>query len=189
MKLTRERKVLGAVLGLGLGALAVDRLFLASSASGPADAEAAAAYAVTPSKLPAAAAASLLHDAAGGSPDTIARRLREHAQAMRLQPDTSRDAFCPSPAWVSPPARGPAVVAPAGTPASGLGAFVQAHRLEAVMGGGAGGEETGIAIIDGQAYRVGQVIDGMQLVEVRQRSVVLRSAAGSVELSLSDAGP
>lgn len=43
------------------------------------------------------------------------------------------------------------------------------------------GKKVHIAIIGGEAYKEGSFVDGRQLIQIRKRSVVLRSSSGSVE--------
>ena len=61
--------------------------------------------------------------------------------------------------------------------------FRATHRLNAVMAH----QQGGYAIVDGRRLRIGQEIDGFELIEIRVRSIVLESPPLRVELSLLDA--
>lgn len=181
MSMTHERKVLAAVLGLGLTALAVDRLML-GGASNPAAADAgipveAAAYAVPTAGVPA----ERLPAIETNLDQSIAHRLRDLAVRRGFTADHVREAFVPAESWVP---RTPAddEVETSVTPAVDVGAgFKAAHTLSAIMGSG----PTAVAIVDDRPIRIGDRIDGHVLVGVEARSAMFESPAGSVELTLA----
>ncbi len=108
--------------------------------------------------------------AAGGAKDAIARRIDMAAGIGPLEADDMRDAFQPPAAWVAA-SRGRSD----GADGSTALAFMQAHKLKAVMVSPEGRE----AIIDGSCLGVGDRIDGFELVSVGERAVILASEDGS----------
>jgi hypothetical protein len=183
MKLTKQQKVLAAVLGAGLLVVVGDRVFLADSATGPTDASGAAfAPAATTDASPRAVARPAADPTATLAllDVSMAGRLRDHAEQRGLTPGQTRDAFRPPATWGGGTSPG-AVTTPA---AERIDAFVREHRLMAVMGAGSGA----LAIVNGQAYRVGQSLGDFRLVEVRGRTAVFESPFGAAELSLSEGG-
>lgn len=176
MTLTRQQKVLVTILALGVGAMLIDRLVLSSGATGPSP---AAAHAVR-SAATGAGDVSLIDEAqalaaliaADRNDDDVADRLAEYARQHGLDVSSMRDGFEPSPTWVAPAAAaqtGPD--RPAAMPQDHE-RFVRSHKLVAVMGSGPGA----VAVIDGRALRVGQIIDGYRLIEVRERTAIFAPA-------------
>ena len=175
MTLTKQQKILGGILALGLSVLAVDRFVLSSGGTGPATATASstdAAEVVTAnpiSDVKALVAMAATQQTHAG----LASRLSDFARHHAVDPDGVRDAFAPSPAWVPPTTdaspTSPAAAEPASTAVT---RFLQTHQLVAVMGGGEG-RSASVAIINGKTLRLGQSISGFRLVEVRRRSALL----------------
>ncbi|HEX7009248.1 MAG TPA: hypothetical protein VF184_04655 [Phycisphaeraceae bacterium] len=185
--MNRSRKVLLTVLGLGLTALGVDRLFLGGS-TGPqtatADVQAplmAAADSASAATLGAAAASS---PATSAGP-TLAQRLlalaRDWDETASAQP--VRDAFSPSPAWTGPGS------SQADEPAQALAVdpavqFQKQHRLMAVVARRSGG----LAVVDSRTIALGQSLDGFRLIQVRDDAAVFESSSGTrLELRLHPA--
>lgn len=170
--MTGKRKIYVVILGLGLVALAIDRLFVL-----PGRAEArpsAVAQVADPPDVPAPAVPA--DDASGpaaGARVTIADRLDALADLHEYDLTNLPNAFAPSSDWFATD------VEPRVSTAS---RFLQEHTLNAVMAS----EGDGYAIINGKSLFIGHVIDGFMLVDVRPRSVVLESQGTRVELTLPE---
>lgn len=183
MVLTRERKLLAAIVGLGAIALFVDRVMLSDSHTGPSSAAANAlapdvSSVVVPLAVPQTHEPSAKEAAVKTAP-SIADRLAEAARELSAEP--SRDAFTPAPGWggfTSPHAEAPAATA---TPATGrLQTFADTHKLSAIMAGSGGG----VAIIDGRPLTLGQMMDGYKLVEIQPSAVTFEGVDGRIVLKL-----
>ncbi len=172
----RKRKLYATLLGLGVIAVASDRLFVLPD---EASAERPPQGAVTPPPAgavvePAAAPVSAAPKIAPRV--TIANRLDQIAERAGLDPDNVRNAFRPPAGWLETDT-GPA--RPEKSPAE---RFREVHRLNAVMAGG----REGYVIIDGRTLYIGQELDGFALVSVRERSAVLVSDRERIELKLPE---
>jgi hypothetical protein len=91
---------------------------------------------------------------------------------------------------VAPPAKGHAD--PRAEPGAGAdhsvaepAAFAAAHRVAAVVAGG----RSALALVDGTWLRVGQKLDGYELVRIRGTTAIFRSGAGQAELSVDTDPP
>lgn len=189
MKLTRERKILMAVLCLGGGALLVDRVLLEDGQTAPqsAAAEQAAFEAHAPDAVSdetegiMQATMALLSESA--EEPMLNERLRETAVAHDASPLQPRDAFAPSAAWREPEAPEPTAEPTSSDPASAKEVaerFRAQHRLDAIMAEGI----AGLAIINGRAVRVGQQVQGFTLKRVGQRAAVFTDGMVEVELKV-----
>src|SRR4051812_43864205 len=183
MRLSKQHKIYGAVLGLAFAALGADRFLFT-----PAPAEAAESYAVTShaaSAKPAAKAATAAVAKATDAPvaddrRAISARMDELAHAAGIVVGEARDAFVAPVAWVGSPA-----VAPTGLSEQEraqqaaeekarqlaqerVRKFVADHRLSAVMDGTG---RNAVAVVDGKPMRPGQSLDGFKLVSVSGREV------------------
>jgi len=195
MKLSRERKVLVGVLGLGLSALAVDRLFLADGVGGPQQAQAAAGIVqntaeVTPKAIstPAANTRSA-EDAAATSGDSserqsqqahmasLAQLLQQAAQHNQIHQravdnadasSSSGGLFASAHHWIP---KEPQEQATPGQPAARQQPFDQRYRLDAILASDTGN----LAIINGQPYRVGSQIENYRITAIHplQRRIEL----------------
>jgi hypothetical protein len=168
MRLSKQHKVYGAVLGLAMAALGADRFLFTAPAD---DASVVEAVVVerTPQKRVAAADVKPGAGADGGVADrrAIADRLDEVAQAAGYNLEAVSDAFTPSPVWVKPVEAAPAAVVAVAPVTKSQDAerarqFAQAHRLTAVMNGG----RQGLAVVNGKPLRPGEVLDGFTLVSL-----------------------
>lgn len=162
MKLTRERKIYGALLGIGFAVLGADRLM-----GGPAS----AAAGTLPDQVPGTDAAP---EVASDSVRRVAigERLAELAAASASQ-DAGRDAFRIDPVWralIEPEMResptdeaeSPGAVMP--VPGAVL------PKVTVIMQNSAGG----CAVIDGVVVQVGATTSsGMKLVGLEQRAARL----------------
>lgn len=178
MKISRERKIYVALVGVGLLALAADRVLFAEAdpAAGDALEDAVAA----PEELPVSAILDLagFPDLDGGQlAPTLAERLGRLGGENR-HTDDLRNVFAVPDAWRTE-VPSPAAVA---DEAGGVDDFSVTHRLMAVVPNA----RTPCIVVEGVAVLVGQIIDGYQLVEVRQRSAAFVKGKQRVELHLDD---
>ncbi|MFO8012812.1 MAG: hypothetical protein R6X20_05835 [Phycisphaerae bacterium] len=184
MTLTRSRKIILAVLAVAVVALVVDRLVLAPPASGPKHARAAP----TPSPADTAAKTRATPSPAAATPSetvgrpALAERLEATAERFQLDPETLRDGFVPSQAWlvdlVEPaPEAAPEAVETQASPAE---QFAEQHTLTSVILTTGGGS----AVIDGKVVPVGQVLDGFRLTRLTRSSAVFEADGEEVELRL-----
>ena len=168
-----------AVLGLGVGALLVDRVLLGGEQSGPERAEAASPAYVEKT----APAASLATRSGAMSATALADRLDAVRQMLDLDLAATKDAFCPSEVWMAELRPEALEVKPVRTEVSHERKsieFGRTHQLKAVVSGGVNGG----AFIGDKYLRVGQVIDGFRLVKISHRAAVLESDGVEVELKL-----
>jgi hypothetical protein len=181
MKLTRSQKIVLAVLAVAITALVVDRLFLASSATGPRQARASSADAAPappeadPVQAPEAAAAA---EAA----TRFAERLEAAAERFELDPAAMRDGFTLEAAWreelAGPPE--PVQQAEAEPQPSPADQFAGAHTLTSVVLTTKGGS----AVVDGRVVPLGHDLDGFTLVRLTQNTAVFEADGEEVELRL-----
>jgi hypothetical protein len=179
MNLKRKHKIYAALLGLGSIGVLIDRVFIlpqeASAARPPAD-----TYAVPPTERGGPDTDLSPADARPPRRALIADELDDIAAARQFDLSNVPDGFTPSLSWRESEA-------PPDNLDSGRLAverFKERHKLTGVMASG----DDGYAIIDGSFLFIGQVIDGFKLVSVRERSIVLESRGGRIELALPDKG-
>lgn len=185
MQLTKQQKIVGAVLVVAVIAFGVDRWLIGtddnlaiSAPAGPRQSGAARRATARPSKPLTAAAAP---ETSLGSVASLATRLTLIAKAENLNLDAVRDAFRPPAAWVG--------TTRAVTPDEMAVAArdFQNRKLTAVIMRNSG---RGVAIVDQRTVGVGQSLDGFVLVAVKERSAVFRRGGQRVELRLpEDAQP
>jgi hypothetical protein len=178
MQLTKQQKIVGAVLMLAVAAFVVDRWVIGHDddpavASAPTPRAAGQRRPVARQPKPVAAAP----EASLGNLAGLAARLGSIARNESLNVDAARDAFRPPASWVG-----------AGRVASPDEMVVAARefqnrRLTAVIMRTSG---RGVAIIDQRMVGVGQSLDGFVLVAVKERSAVFRRGTQRVELRLTD---
>lgn len=177
-KSSRERNVFIGILGVALAGLAVDRVFLGSGATGPAEASAAAEeYAVDPFSDVLEVELVEAADEAEPLTSALAGRLEEFARSDQRDTGDLPDIFEPSASWRGMPSSDGAV---ASRPASPAEAFQAAHRLNAVM---LSDSKPG-AVVDGQFLTIGQDLDGFVLTSVNERSAVFKAENEQAELAL-----
>ncbi len=181
MALTKQQKILGAVVAFGIGAVCVDRFVLSSAASGPGPASAAAALAPaqdTALPKPASPTAAALNDAADLSVGRftahgeLSDRLRLLAQDEALAVQGMVDAFVPRGEWGRSP--DPEQRQEQAKP------FAERHQLDAVMS--VHGEW--VALINGTTLRVGNVYDKHTVTRIEPDSVYLERDGHEVKLGL-----
>jgi hypothetical protein len=177
MKITKERKVYGAVLVLAVAALGADKMF-----SGPSVARGSASMgqtAASPHKVIIAADKSVPtgHSNLVGLA-ALADRMQEVNRAERLELEKVEDIFHAPATWTKPPPKAAAV--PAVDPTV---TFTSNHHLIALLKGSRGG----VAVLDGAGHRslrIGQSVDGFRLMRIGERSATFTSAQGTAELTL-----
>jgi hypothetical protein len=171
MKLTKERKVYVAVLGLGLLVLAVDRVAL--SPAGATAAELTESYAL-PERSVATGIPTVPETSIAPSGRGLAHRLRTDVADWR---DSVGNAFKPSEQWL-PPVK---VEEQNTRPRTDGEAFVAAHTLKGLTGhrtSGAG------ALVSGKFLQIGDAINGWVLIEVRTDGAVFEKDGERAELLL-----
>jgi hypothetical protein len=201
MQLTKQQKIVGALLVLAVVAFLVDRWVIgegddgALPAAGSARAAAASARRTTTprSARPAAVAAAPAQpasDTAFGNAGLALRlenlRMRSESAGQPLNLNAVRDAFRPPPTLVNV-----RKVETVDELQEAARRFVDRHKLAAVVRRQSG---TGVAIIEdrsgvtGQSLTVavGQSLDGFTLVAVKDRLAILRRGTQRVELRLQD---
>lgn len=166
MRLTKQNKIYGAVLGLAVAAFAADRFAFSGS---PAEAADAPVAAVVAAKRPTQAVSPVAAVADGS---ILAARLRAAAGSAGMAEGEVRDAFVPSQQWVSTGAAGVAVPE--------ADEFVRAHRLTATING----KRSVLAVVDGRALRPGQAYDGFTLVSVGDKSAVFARGEARATLKI-----
>ena len=189
MKMTRERKIYGAMLCLGVAALAADKLFFAPT---EAPAQSAANLLITnhpqhpaviahnkPVVMPQIEAPSKEPPLVGLK--ALADRMRAMAEVERLDLKDARDAFRPPVEWVGNIAAGTQAAQSSVVGGSdAIKTFQERHHLIAVLKSSKGG----MAILDGKSVRPGQSVDGFKLVRVGENSAVFESSGKTVEMQL-----
>ena len=179
MVLTKRQKVMVAVVGLGVGALLIDRVLLDDGQGGPQQAQAAAPSHVqrTVPIAPSVPSGTVLLD------NSLASRLDSVREMLDLDLGATKDAFCPSDVWMAELRPDVAEIKPVQAEVSherkGID-FGRSHQLKAVVASGANGG----AFIDDKYVRMGQLIDGFRLVKVGYRTAVLEADGVQVELKL-----
>jgi len=180
MVLTRERKILIVVLGLGLAALVADRLVLGTSATSPSTAS--AQQYVTMSEAQKADKAGQRDHYADSSVPKLEQMPSSGntSQAYiageldlwsKSHPDNNtdslRDVFQLPEEW-----SGSTIDDPSETKIRrAVEEFQSQNKLMAIMGSG----KKGMAIINGKPYPVGAMIGQFQLVELQQANTVFKA--------------
>jgi hypothetical protein len=178
MKWTKERKIYGGLLALGVVALVIDRL-----SGGPKEAaaqeDAAALVAPNvagksaPSKNARTADAAMLARADLG----LAERLRAATNGHLVSDKSVVDVFRASAKWAGDSGVGTSHVM------TDAERFKAAHRLTAVMMSG----HSSRAIVDGTPLRLGESLDGFKLLSVDPGRAVLGRNGARVVLALDQA--
>jgi len=180
MRLTKQRKVYGAVLGLALLALGVDRfIFSPGDPESPAAPPAAGNTPHAVKKFVASGDTAQAQEARLTGLAALAKRMRDMAEVERLDVGDTKDAFVPAAAWVGQMKTETASAAQiAAQPLDPAAAFREHHHLVAVLKSSHGG----VAILDGKTVRIGQHVDAFSLVTVGDRTALFR--AGNIDLTL-----
>src|SRR5256885_961384 len=176
MKWTKERKIYGGLLALGLVALVIDRC-----SGGPKEAAAQqedAAALVAPNVAGKTAPSKNARTSEGAilarSDISLAERLRAATNGQLVSDKSVVDVFRPSRKWAGDAGGSEAHVL------SDAERFRAAHRLTAVMMSG----RSSRAIVDGTPLRLGESLDGFKLLSVDPAKAVLGRNGASVALAL-----
>lgn len=186
MQLTKQQKIVGALLVLAVVAFGIDRWVIGTdddlAVSAPAAGRHAGATrrATARQARPLTVPATSAPEASLGSIASLATRLSCIAAAENLNLDRVRDAFRPPAAWVGTTR----AVTPDEIALAARG--FQNRKLTAVIMRNSG---RGVAIVDQRTVSVGQSLDGFVLVAVKERSAVFRRGGQRVELRLPDDAP
>ncbi len=178
MKLSYERKVYLAVLGLGLVAFATDRLLLAPGSARAAEGATAGsrgATVVSDVRKPVTIKAAAVKPASGPS---FAIRLAAASESRDVVAEKVRDVFIPGPAW------GIRIAAPATDERAPMTAeaFAEAYRPQLIF------RTTGRAIVKvgSRQCRVGDSVDGWMLAAIGRRTAAFTSGSVSLQVPLGD---
>ena len=176
MTLTRKRKALLVLLGLGLTAVAVDRVFILDSSAEGGHYAVAGQQGASPFAAVETAGAPVA-DPAASSPPPVPLVDRFEAAAAKHDYDlwNVADAFKVPEFWEQS-----ASTDAAEPPALAANAFVRRHRLNAVMVG----RGRAYAVVDGRLLYADDEIDGYRLISIEERAVTFESHAGHVVLDL-----
>lgn len=160
-----KRNIYLGMIGLAALALLVDRMLLGGAATTPAD-----ALAVPP--VPAASGVA----SAGAGRDPVPRIRFPEGLTAYATGSLPRDPFAPP---LAVPVR---VAASAETPQSAItpADFAARHALSAVMSGSSGS----VAVVDGVVVRVGDSVEGCDVIGIEPRRVRFSCGGRDVELSL-----
>jgi hypothetical protein len=178
MKLTRERKIFGAVLVIALGFLSYDQIN--GAAATDAAHEDSGALLLASNSRASGTSGNLTTDTS--TDISLATRLSVLASksGASATADRMRDAFRPAEGWLSKP-----VVAIAAPPTiSSADRFVLEHKLTAISMNASGGGA--VAVVDGKLLHIGGAIDGYRLTRVDgQRATFESSDGGRATLTLA----
>jgi hypothetical protein len=177
MKVTKQQKVLGGLMVVGLLLVGADQLGLlpgsaAASEDAPASEYTGGQAAAPAPPIPVAAAAP------AAATVSVAQRLREVSRT--LSDNTMRDAFAVGPAWITPLAEAPRI----DSAAHAIEQFKQSHKLTGVLSGS--GRDH--ASVDNKIVAIGQSVDGFTLVSVSHRSATFQAGEARVVLTMGAAG-
>ena len=183
MKLTRTQQVYLGILGLGLLALLLDKTML-----GPSDASGD----VGPTTMaPAPADASTVAATSGyqvvPSSSSLGKRLDRLSAERGFDPYSIRDAFLPSPAWISDFESRTST----NSPMTLADEYLASHRLIGLM---TGQDQAMVVILrtmkgedDATVYMVvNDELDGFTLVSVDAREAVLKNGKVEIVLELKE---
>jgi hypothetical protein len=167
MKITKKHKAYAVVLGLGLAVLGLDR--------GLARPETADAAPVLAEAVNNQAASGLIagNHAANAFNADFAVRLQSQAQQDGLSFGNGNNPFVPSTAWIA--SRQQSLMTR--TPVFSAD-FKKSHILSGIIQSKNGGQ----AIIDGQIFVPGQIVDGVKVVAIGLDSVRMSDGTGQFDL-------
>lgn len=179
MKLNKERKILLAVLGAALLVFVADWLLAGSSNTGPS--KASADVTAVADAAPSATIAEQPNDAAIVPTVSVAQQIEAFRQWPQLTAARMADSFEPSAAWIESN-QALEQQADEELPQQIAAKFAQEHTLSAVITG----TQSGYAVIDGKIVRVGEYLDGFELLLIDDQSVTMSSSKVRVVLSLHE---
>ncbi|MDB5326345.1 MAG: hypothetical protein JWM57_1914 [Phycisphaerales bacterium] len=177
MKLTNSQKICFGLLAAGICAFAVDQL---TGAAGTTASLIDSVYTIASgdSSGPAATNSAI----AGGNGTTLAARLAALTSNQDDRLDHMRDAFVPSPHWITerPPQQAAAAMV---VPNEHAIRFRQNHVLKAIVQSGGRSQ----AWVDASLIELGQTLDGFTLTAIRPMAASFTRDGHTVDLSLPDA--
>src|SRR5688572_22223618 len=159
MKLTRERKIYGAVLLIGLGFLGFDQLRGGAGADDLAGGQGDELLLVSSTTSSASDKQSNLSTSAADEISLAARLASLSEKTGSTAPADIRDAFRPAEGWLTKRAPVQATIATV-TPSE---QFIASHKLSAISTSAQG---DAVAVVDGTLLRVGGWINGYRLIAV-----------------------
>ncbi|WP_432798849.1 hypothetical protein [Poriferisphaera sp. WC338] len=189
MRLTKERKILIAVLAIGFGALGVDRFILSESTTTPQIASASVQGSVVQQAQSNANSAQVVNkngkqnNALLGSLDRVsastlvAERLRTISEQEMQLLQTDRNAFEPAGSWVQRVEKQQQQIETQGLSEAD---FVSKYTLTALLET----DDSGIAIVNGYPVRVGESIERYRLLSVSGDQAIFASKNGKVTLTI-----
>ena len=178
MKWTKERKIYGGLLALGVVALVVDRLSGGPKEAAAQQEDAAALVAPNVAGKSAPSKTARISDAGAvlaRANISLAERLRAATSGQLVSDKSVVDVFRPSPKWAGAAAGGGDAHV-----LSDAERFKLAHRLTAIMMSGRGSR----AIVDGTPLRLGESLDGFRLLSVDPARAILGRNGARVVLAL-----
>lgn len=158
MAIKKEHRIFIAVVGLAVGALAVDRMVFNSSVSGTPR----PAAANTP-KMVSTIEIDQPSPDLSGKPTVSSKKLWNAFEDTLVRQPVEHSVSEETPQGFDPTR------------------FRQQHRLNAVMMK----ENQGYAIIDGQTLRLGETVDGLKITAIEETAVSLESGDDRVRLELA----
>ena len=179
MALKKRQKVGIGILALGLAALAVDRAFVlpeSAPAGQPAFTDDYTIKAPAEDISPSAPAPTIIKEPVAAS---VTQKLEAAWSHKHLSLDRARNLFTLPESWQqkSDPSSGgrPFVAATRN--------FTGSHKLEAIIVDPQGKH----ALVDDNLYRLGQELDGFELVAINRASVTFERNQEQIELKLAEA--
>jgi hypothetical protein len=166
MKLSKERRVYGAVLGVAGGAWLIQRVFFAGGPAMATASEIAAAELAIPASQPVSAAPGL----------SLAKRLEALRTGAPLEDD---NAFAMPESW------GPVKIEPVSVAPEKVfdpDAFRREHQLTTILRSSRG--QNTAAVNGGALMRAGAIVDGAVLREVTANSAIFERDGITVELRI-----
>jgi hypothetical protein len=172
MALNKRQRMSVGVLAIGLAALVVDRIYVLPQSAPAGQTAAADDHTITATSETAAAPPPV--SAPAGL--TAATKLETVWSDKDLRFDEPRDLFSLPPSW--PRTRGPEIRIVPAVAAETL--FAAAHRLEAITMDPQGRR----ALIDDRLLRLGEMLEGFELVAIDKESVTFEQDGQPVQLEL-----
>jgi hypothetical protein len=171
MKLTRERKIFVAVLGLALAALVTDRLTSTSDSAAAAAESDRSSLLLASSSTATSSGKGPSISAPAGDELSLARRLAAAVSAAKVGDERGgRDLF-------RVPAKWSKEVEVNSAEAARVAAeqFARSHRLGAIAHNAGGA----VAVVDGKLLHTGAVVDGFRLLNIARDSAVFQGPGGA----------
>jgi hypothetical protein len=174
MALNKRHKVGIGVLALGLIALVVDRTFVLPESAPAGQAGFTDDYTIKTTSKSVATPAPVLQPALS----KVAQKLEAAWSEKHLSPDRPRNLFALPESWrqESTPRKGD------NPRAEATATFLRTHNLEAIVVGA----QSTQALVDDRLYRLGQELDGFELIAIDKESVTFERNHEQVKLQLAN---